>query len=127
MGTTIFKAGDEVTCVFYGDIKFILNSNQGTSDRYPVAFTSPIGVGHTFTMDGKELEKHFFPVLKLVRTKEQIEEENKPAEWFEVFYKLKDNQGARRSARLVRSEEEYLELNSRVKEDYEWLKLRRIE
>ena len=125
MSNTIFKAGDEVTCAFYGDRKFILEEIED-DDLYPLQCISGDQNDPTFTLAG-QFYLGTTPILTLVRTKEQIEEENKPVEYFEVFYKIKDGRGVRRSARIVRSEEEYLELNSRVKEDYEWLKLRRIE
>lgn len=71
MSEVIFEAGDVVTCAFFGDKEFVLESND--SDIYPVCiFFTDEGGGSSvtyFTKGGLLARWHKVPVLKLVRKK----------------------------------------------------------
>lgn len=71
MSDVIFEAGDVVTCAFFGDREFVLESYD--CDMYPVCifFADEDGMcGVTyFTKGGLLFYLHTTPVLKLVRKK----------------------------------------------------------
>ena len=60
----IFKVGDVVKCVFYGDREFELIGCS--DDKYPLAIDSDDIYG-IFTIDGKDNTDHTHPVLTLIR------------------------------------------------------------
>lgn len=67
MSEVIFEAGDVVTCAFFGDKEFVLESNL-TSKKYPVGITTDNAIRY-FTVNGKACAGDTHPVLKLVRKK----------------------------------------------------------
>lgn len=76
MSNEIFEPGDIVTCAFFGDKEFVLESND--SDVYPVCifFANEDGRAGTtsFTKGGLLFDFHTAPVLKLVRKKSKERE-----------------------------------------------------
>lgn len=77
MSEVIFEAGDVVTCAFFGDREFVLESNS-TSKKYPVGIITDNTIRY-FTVNGKACADDTHPVLKLVRKKQ------KEREWIQVF------------------------------------------
>lgn len=77
MSDVIFESGDVVTCAFFGDKEFVLESNS-TSKKYPVGITTDNAIRY-FTVNGKACDSDTHPVLKLVRKKQ------KEREWIQVF------------------------------------------
>lgn len=72
MSDVIFEAGDVVTCAFFGDKEFVLESNS-TSKKYPVGIITDNSIRY-FTINGKSNISDTTPVLKLVRKKQKERE-----------------------------------------------------
>ena len=76
MSEVIFEPGDIVTCAFFGDREFVLESYD--CDMYPVCifFADEDGksVVTYFTKGGLFFDFHITPVLKLVRKKSKEHE-----------------------------------------------------
>lgn len=123
--STIFKVGDEVTCeAFYGKETFIL---KGTGEiDYPLEINKGENY-HVFTSLG-QFYINTLPLLKLVRTKEEIDKANKPKTFYEVFGKPinSDYAFSYSDSRLFESKEDFLDDAGLDENQFEWIKLREV-